>query len=125
MPRKLSFKQENISGSEFEDLKMTGSRFTNINLSGSRFDDINFTDVLFTAANIGGTTFRYIGPMPDTDGKQDRQRPVTFEEGMLCDSTFLRMDLTNVSIEECDITGLRIDGILVTDLLEVWKKNKE
>lgn len=125
MPRKIFIQQEDVSGAEFEDLKMTGSRFTNINLSGSRFHDINFTDVLFTAANIGGTTFKLIGPVPDSDGKQDRQRPVTFEEGMLYDSTFLRMDLTNVKVEECVLTGMQIDGILVTDLLKEWKKRNK
>jgi len=117
MSNKLSYKHDNIDGSEFEDLNMTGAQFNNINLSGSKFHDINFSDVNFTAAQIGGTTFKHIGPMPDKDGKQDRQKPVTFEEGMLCDSVFHRMDMTNVKIIDCDIAGMTIDGILVTDLL--------
>lgn len=122
MPNKLSIKHEDIAGSEFEDLNMAGTQFTNINLSGAQFHDINFSDVHFTAAQIGGTTFKHIGPMPDKDGKQDRQRPVTFEEGMLCDSVFHRMDMTNVKIMDCDVTGMSIDGILVTALLQEWKK---
>ena len=67
-------------------------------------------DVQFTAANIGGTLFKHIGPMPDKDGKMARQKGVTFEEGMLCDSTFRRMAMTNVKLEDCDITGMTIDG---------------
>jgi uncharacterized protein YjbI with pentapeptide repeats len=122
MTRKISIKHDNIAGAEFEDLNMTSSQFTNINLSGSAFHDINFSDVLFTAAQIGGTTFKHIGPMPDKDGKQERQRPVIFEEGMLCDSIFHKMDLTNVKITDCDIAGMMIDGILVTDLLKDWEK---
>jgi uncharacterized protein YjbI with pentapeptide repeats len=122
MPKRLFVKHENVSGSEFENLNMAGARFTNINLSGSRFHDINFSDVDFGAAQIGGTTFKHIGPPPDKGGRQDRQRQVTFEEGMLCDSVFRRMDMTNVSIEDCDVTGMRINGILVTDLLEEWKR---
>jgi uncharacterized protein YjbI with pentapeptide repeats len=122
MPRKMTVKHDNIAGSEFEDLNMAGTQFTNINLSGSRFHDINFSDVHFTAAQIGGTTFKHIGLPPDKDGKQDRQRPVTFEEGMLCDSVFRKMDLTNVKITDCDVTGMTIDGILVTNLLKEWKK---
>jgi hypothetical protein len=47
---------------------------------------------------------------------------VTFEEGMLCDSTFGRMDLTEAKIVDCDVAGMTIDGILVTDLLSAWKK---
>ena len=122
MPNKISINHDNIAGSEFEDLNMAGAQFTNINLSGSQFHDINFSDVRFSAAQMGGTLFKHIGPMPDKDGKQDRQRPVTFEEGMLCDSVFRRMDMTNVKIIDCDITGMTIDGILFTELLKGWKK---
>jgi uncharacterized protein YjbI with pentapeptide repeats len=122
MPNKISVKHENIAGSEFEDLNMAGAQFTNINLSRSQFQDINFSDVHFAMAQIGGTTFKQIGPPPDQDGKQDRQRPVTFEEGMLCDSVFHRMDMTNVKIIDCDIQGMTIDGVLVTDLLKEYKR---
>ena len=122
MSKSVSLKHENIAESEFEDLNMTGTRFTNINLSRSRFHDINFSDVQFTAALIGGTTFKHIGPMPDKDGKQERQKAVIFEEGMLCDSVFHNMDLSGVRIVECNVTGMTIDGILVTDLLKEWRK---
>ena len=122
MAEKKSFKHDCESGWEFEDMNMAGTRFTNINLSGSRFHDINFSDVLFTAAQIGGTTFRHIGPPPCKEGGQDRQRAVTFEEGMLCDSTFRKMDMTNVKIIDSDVTGMTIDGIPVADLLGEWRK---
>jgi len=123
MTDKLSLKHDCIPGSEFEDMDMSGTHFTNINLSGSQFHDINFSDVLFTAANIGGTTFKHIGPMPDKDGKMPRQRAVTFEEGMLCDSVFRNMDMSNVQIIASDLAGMTIDGISVTDLLAEWKKH--
>lgn len=121
MPKKLSIKHDNIAESEFEDVNMSGSRFENINLSGSRFHDVSFSDVQFTAAQIGGTLFKHIGPPPDKDGKQARQRPVVFEEAMLCDSTFRKVDLSNVKIIDCDLRGMTIDGILVTDLLKAHK----
>jgi hypothetical protein len=66
--------------------------------------------------------FKHIGPRPDKDGKQERQRPVTFEEGMLCDSVFLSMDITNVKIIDCDVAGMTIDGIQITDLLNGRKE---
>lgn len=122
MPRKISIAHEDIAGSEFEDLNMTGTHFTNINLSGAQFHDINFSDVRFTAAQIGGTMFKHIGPPPCQKGNQTRQRPVTFEEGILCDSVFRKMDMTNVKIEECDVTGMTIDGFVVTDLIQEWKR---
>lgn len=66
---------------------------------------------------IGGTVFKHLGPHPDENGIQERQRPVTFEEGMLCGSVFRRMDMTGVKLINCDMDGMTIDGILVTDLV--------
>jgi uncharacterized protein YjbI with pentapeptide repeats len=122
MPEKLDIKKAVITGSELETVNMSGSHFTDINLSKSRFINVNFSDVYFAAAQIGGTHFKHIGPPPDKDGKQERQRPVIFEEGMLCDSTFRKMDLSNAQIIDCDIEGMKIDGVLVTDLLAAYKK---
>ena len=128
----MDVKNQSIPSSQFDDVNMDGTKFSNvclsnanfenINLSKSRFHDINFSDVTFAAAQIGGTTFKHIGPPPDKDGKQARQRPVTFEEMMLCDSVFRKVDLSNVQVVDCDITGMKIDGILVTDLLEAYGK---
>jgi hypothetical protein len=124
MPGALSVKHDWIANSEFEDLNMTGSTFKNINLSGATFYDINFSDVTFSAANMGGTFFKHLGPMPDKDSKQERQRLVTFEEAMLCDSTFHWCDLSGVKISECNLDGMMIDGVLVTEMIEAWKKAK-
>jgi uncharacterized protein YjbI with pentapeptide repeats len=121
MPDKLSIKCQDIAGSEFETLNLAGAKFTDINLSGAQFHDINFSDVLFTAAQIGGTTFKHIGPPPDKDGKQARQRPVTFEDMQLGDSLFRNVDLSGVQVIGCDLAGMTIDGLLVTDLLQAWK----
>jgi uncharacterized protein YjbI with pentapeptide repeats len=120
--RKLDIKHTFIAGSQFEDVNMSGSRFTNINLSKAHFHDINFSDVSFTAAQIGGSLFKHIGPPPDKDGKQARQRPVIFEEAMLCDSVFRKVDLSNVDVIDCNIQGMKIDGVLVTDLLAAYKE---
>lgn len=110
------------SGSKFHDVNLSGSDFNDVNLSGTKFHNINLSDIQVSAVQIGGATFKHIGPPPDKDGKQARQRPVTFEEAMLCDSIFRKVDMSNVKITDCDLTGMTIDGILVTDLLKEWKK---
>jgi len=124
MSNPLTIKHQDISGSEFEDLNMANSRFTNINLRGAHYHDINFSDVMFTAAMIGGTTFKHIGPHPAPDGTQPRQQPVTFEEGMLCDSTFRDMDMSGVKIIDCNLDGMTIDGVPVADMLRLWNSRK-
>jgi len=112
----------NISGSKFHDVNLSGADFDDVNLSRARFHNINLSDIQVSAAQIGGATFKHIGPPSDKDGKQARQRPVTFEEAMLCDSTFRKVDMSNVKIIDCDLSGMTINGILVTDLLTEWKK---
>ena len=81
----------NISGSRFHDVNLSGADFNNVNLSKARFHDIDLSDIEVSAVQIGGATFKHVGPPPDKDGKQARQRPVTFEEAMLCDTTFRKV----------------------------------
>jgi uncharacterized protein YjbI with pentapeptide repeats len=102
-------------------VNLSEADFNDVNLSKARFHNINMSDICVTAAQIGGALFKHIGPPPDKQGRQDRQRPVTFEEMMLCDSTFHKVDLSNVRIIDCNLAGMTIDGILVTDLLEAYR----
>ena len=120
--QKIRVKHDDVRESEFEHSNMSGAKFNDINLSGSRFHNINFSDVQFTAAQIGGSTFKHIGPPPDHNGRQERQRPVSFEEAVLCDSLFRRVDLSNVQIIDCNVDGMTIDGELVTELLHAYRK---
>jgi RNA polymerase sigma-70 factor (ECF subfamily) len=109
----------------FTDVNLADSTFENVNLSKVRMHDINLSDLDLSAAQIGGASFRHIGPPPNQDGKQERQRPVTFEEMMLCDSTFRNVDLSNVKIIDCDMRGMTINGVLVTDLIAAYHNQRK
>jgi len=41
---------------------------------------------------------------------------------MLCDSIFRKVDMSNVKIIDCNIQGMTIDGVLLTDLLMEYKE---
>lgn len=114
-----------LSGSQFHDVNLGGADFNNVNLSKARFHNINLSDVSITAAQIGGAKFKHIGPPPDKDGRQERQRPATFEEMMLCNSTFRKVDMSNVRIVECNTDGMTIDGIQVTDMMAAYRERKK
>ncbi len=118
----MNLMHEDISRCRFEDLNMSRSEFNGVNLSASRFHDVNFSDFNFAAAQIGGTTFKHIGP---PDGSPEQQRPVTFEEGTLRDSVFRKVDMSNVKLSDCNIQGMTIDGVLMSDLLDAFKQNKK
>lgn len=119
MTGKIDLRHGSIADSYFEDLNMAGCQFTSINLSNAKFHDINFSDVSFTAAQIGGALFKHIGPPPE---KHEKHRPVTFEDALLNDSTFRKVDMTNVQIIDCNIEGMKIDGTLVTDMPAAYKE---
>jgi len=111
-----------LSGSRFHDVNLSGAEFDDVNMSKVRFHNINMSDITVTAVQIGGAHFKHIGPPPDKDGRQARQRPVLFEEMMLCDGTFRKVDLSNVQIKDCNTDGMTIDGIPVADMMAAYKK---
>ena len=113
-----------LGDAEFDNVSLVRATFENVNMSGTRMHDINLSDLDLSAANLGGAKFKHIGPPPDKDGKQERQRPVTFEEMMLCDSTFRKVDMSNVRITECNTAGMTIDGIPVADMMTAYKQRK-
>lgn len=111
-----------IGGSVFREVNLAGSEFENVNMSQAKLHDINLSEISISAANLGGAHFKHIGPAPGPDGKQERQKAVTFEEAMLCDSTFRKVDLSNVKIIDCNTEGMTIDGVPVKDLIAAYKK---
>ena len=111
-----------ISGSRFHDVNLAGAEFDDANMSKVRFHNINMSDIAVSAVQMGGAKFKHIGPPP---GSKEKQRPLTFEEADLNGSTILRCDLSNVKIENCHVQGMRIDGLLVTDLVAAHKRQNK
>nr|MBC9204451.1 pentapeptide repeat-containing protein [Paenibacillus sp. PL91] len=58
---------------------------------------------------------------PGTDGWVNIE-PVVFKNSDLSTAIFDACNLTNVELRNCNIEGLSIDGILINDLLEHYKK---
>lgn len=75
---------------------------TNANLARSVFDDVNLQGATFTNVNLSKTAF--------TD--------INFSGAKLSN-----LNLTNVEIEACETAGMKIRGVLVSDLFEAYKRN--
>jgi uncharacterized protein YjbI with pentapeptide repeats len=103
----------NISGSRFHAVNMSQTEFDDVNMQGVSFHNINMSDISVGAVQMGGARFKHIGLPPGSAGKQ---RPLTFEEADLNGSIFLKCDLSNVSIDHCNIEGLTINGVSVASL---------
>jgi uncharacterized protein YjbI with pentapeptide repeats len=114
-----------LAGSRFHDVNLGGAEFDDVNLGQARLHNINLSDITVAGANLGGACFKHIGPMPRPDGTQERQKAVTFEDAMLCDSVFRKVDLSGAKIEDCNIDGMTIDGVPVADLFAAYRAKKQ
>lgn len=51
--------------------------------------------------------------------------PVSFERCELMGTRFKNCKMDDVEINECDISGMKIDGVSVEELLEVYRMVKK
>jgi len=117
--RDAEFENVNMSGARFENVNLGAGAFENVNLGRAVFHDVNMSDVVLSAVQLGGAKFCQIGLPPGVSGNQ---RPMTFEVVDLNQSTFTRCDLGGVKIRDCNVEGMTIDGVKVTDLLAAYRR---
>lgn len=77
------------------------SEFDDINMQGSRFHDLDLTEAQFDDVDMSRTEF---------------------SDSCLCDTRFTSINLTGAEFHDCDFQGTRINGILLTELLERYEK---
>ena len=75
----------------------------NANLAGSEFHDVNLSGAKFDDVNL---------------------RDVVFENVALTRSKIRNACLGELSIEDANYIGMRIEGILVTELLRVYRESQ-
>jgi uncharacterized protein YjbI with pentapeptide repeats len=116
-----------LSDSRFTQACMERLYFQDVTLAGSKITDANLSDLEIEGAQLGGAFIHNIGmppqghPMYNPDA---RQRPIKFENCDLSGSEIHDCNLTGLNLSQCILTGMKIDGILVEDLIMMYKKNK-
>jgi uncharacterized protein YjbI with pentapeptide repeats len=106
-----------INGLQAYDIAATNVKIVNANLS----------DLEIESAQLGGAFIHNIGMPPEGHPHYDanaKQRPLRFEDCDLNSSTITNCDLTDVSISSSIMAGLKIDGILLEDLLKAYNAGK-
>jgi uncharacterized protein YjbI with pentapeptide repeats len=111
------------------------SRFTMVCLNRTQLNDIAATDVKINDANLsnleiegaqlGGAYIHNIGMPPKGHPFYDpnaKQRPLKFEDCDLNGSEIINCDLSDVTLRDCNTTGMTINGVLVDDLLQAYNK---
>jgi ribosomal protein S18 acetylase RimI-like enzyme len=120
-----TFYGANLATSAFSNSTLSGAHFSNINLSGSKFQNINFQDTLIADLNLSGSRVKHVD-MSDVrfSDTSIEGAPVTFERCELMGTRFTNCKMADVEINACDISGLKVDGVSVEELLEVYRKVK-
>ncbi|MGD6965832.1 GNAT family N-acetyltransferase [Rossellomorea vietnamensis] len=108
-----SFSNSNMEQTSFSNCNLSRSRFQNMNLRSSLFADLNFSGSRFMLVNLGGVSFQ------DTTLEG---RKVLFNRCDLEGTTIMNSSLQNVDIKDCSMSGMKIDGISVEDILGAYFK---
>jgi uncharacterized protein YjbI with pentapeptide repeats len=116
MSEKYKVENKNIAGSEFRNINMSGAVFEGIDLSGAKFFNINLRDAEIGAVDFGGASFSCMNT-----GEDHPRKPVVFNSIELDDCTIQNSFFRNTKLVNCDLTGMTINRILVTDMLKAYE----
>lgn len=84
-----------------EEAIIEDSRFINVGMARVEFDNVDLTDATFNNTNMSRVSFHGIN----------------FDS-----ATFKAVGLTNVTIDDCALEGMKIGGILVTDMMDAYNE---
>lgn len=105
----FSLKSAYLPNAVFDDLYLGNAVFNNICLSDSVFTDINFSNAGFSDINFTGSSFGGLCMNETSFGCVD-MRNAKFENPDLTGTHFKNCSFRDVVLEDCDITGMTING---------------
>ncbi|MEK3853803.1 GNAT family N-acetyltransferase [Cytobacillus sp. FSL H8-0458] len=117
----------NMSESSFSNSSLSKAHFSNCNLSHSKFRNINFQKTLFADLNLSQSRFMHVtlsGVQFAETNLRGGEDPISFNGCNLEGSKITNSCMKNVEISESSISGMKINGIRVEELLRVYEQNK-
>lgn len=138
---KFEFEMKNISGSSFKKVNAQELDFDNVNLSKTNVNNANMSEMTFNDVNAFSWKLTDIN-LSKTSIKNANMSHMNIENIHLIGTEFSNImlpvegdanylpngdykpikfkncNLTNMEIVDCDISGLKINGILIEDLLK-------
>lgn len=100
-----------MSEMTLNDVNASEWKVTNINLSKTSIQNANMSNMNIDHVHLFGTEFTNIVLPSEGDGNYQPDgdyKPIVFKQ----------CNLTNMEIIDCDIKGLKINGILIEELLK-------
>jgi len=114
---KYQVENKDIAGSQFRHANMSGAVFEDVDLSGAKFFNVNLQGAEIGAVDFGGASFSCMNT-----GEDRAREPVIFNAIEFEDCTIQNSFFWNTKLVNCDLTGMTIDGIPVTDMLEAYER---
>ncbi|OMF54908.1 GNAT family N-acetyltransferase [Paenibacillus sp. FSL R5-0490] len=117
----------NMAESSFSNSSLCKAHFSNCNLSHSKFQNINLQKTLFADLNLSQSRFMHVtlsGVLFADTNLRDGENPISFNRCNLEGSKITNCCLKNVEISESSMSGMKINGIPVEELLRVYEQNK-
>ena len=124
----LDVKRSILDGSRFEQMMMNHARFEDVSITSLRITNANMSDLEIEGAQLGGAYIHNIGMPPEGHPAHDpaaTQRPLKFENCDLQGSMIINCNLGNLQIDDCDIIGMTINGILITEVLKFYEQYRQ
>ena len=115
--KKSLFVNSNIMNINISNCNVSQSKFRNINFRSSSYSDLNLSGSKFNLVTLGGVQFK-------GTSLGDEKEPILFDNCDLEGSTVLNRNLKNIEIENCDVPGMKINGIPIENMLELYNKVK-
>lgn len=115
MPESLEFQGRDLSGSKFRQTDLSGTDFDDVNLKGASFRNVNLRGARFDGVDLGGARFSCVNT-----GEGRPRHPVVFTDVELHGCRFQGGSFAQVEILEADVDGMRIGGILVTEMMKAY-----
>ncbi|MGF2773071.1 GNAT family N-acetyltransferase [Bacillus cereus] len=112
-----SFVGSNIMNTNMSNCNVSQSKFRNINFKWSSYADLNLSGSKFNLVTLGGVQFK-------NTSLGDEKEPILFDKCDLEGSTISNSNLKNIEIENCDIVGMKLNGIPIENLLNLYNKVK-
>jgi uncharacterized protein YjbI with pentapeptide repeats len=116
MAEKIRAKLKRLDGSSFRSTSLSRSVFDDVSLSGARFHNIDLRRARFSAVDFGGARFSCVNT-----GEGRPRKPVVFTNVELDKCRFRHGSFAGVSITGAKLEGMRINGVLVTQMIKAWK----
>ncbi|MGF7050786.1 uncharacterized protein YjbI with pentapeptide repeats [Paenibacillus sp. DS2015] len=125
-----TFKDVNAQELNFENVNLAKSQINNANMSGWVMNDVNLSELKITNANLSKTVIQNANlshaviDHVELIGTEflnivlPQQGDANYSpEGQYKPIIFRNSNLSNMELIDCDISGLKINGILIEELL--------